>query len=379
MSSAGRTAPQELSAGPTFALVALIVIVLCGLWSLDFFLARTEREAVQNEAGRWYQQGEQLLEQGRAAEAVDPLRRASSMVRDNRAYQLAYVTALVAAGRYDEADADLATLLQADPDNGPANLLGARIMVKEGKITETVSHYHRAIYGVWPDNAPAHRMATRLELANLLASRGEQQELLAEVLALEAEAQDTATLKKVAHLYLVAGSPARSAAVYRELVRRTPDDARAYAELGEAELAQGDYDAALAAFLNAGRGGSADPAVDHDMQLCRTITEIDPTPRRLSSSEKYGRSMRILKLARDALDRCVSGSHPANTAALQQMISDCDKLLAQKPPAHVANELAEARLTFAEQLWQARVKTCGSGPTEQEEALKLIMAGLAHL
>ena len=378
MQAAGRAARDDFPSGPTFGLVAVIAIVIAGLWSVDLFLARTEHDAVQSEAGALYQQGETLLQQGRAGQAVDALRRANSMVRDNRAYQLAYVTALVTAGRLDDADANLKTLLQADPNNGRANLEAARLMVKERKIADAESHYHRAIYGAWPDNAPSHRMAARMELADLLASRGERQELLAELLAIQAEAHDAPTLQKIAPLYLKAGSPQRSAEVYRELVRRNPGDALACTGLGSAELAEGDYHAALTAFQNAIEEGAEDPAIEHDIELAKTITALDPTPRRLRSSEKYARSTQILKLARDALARCVNSGHPANANELQQMIADADKVLAAKPPAHVTNELAEARLTLAEQLWQGRMKACGGSANGQEEALRLILAKLSH-
>src|ERR1700676_2039616 len=176
MSAAGQTTPADSASGPTLALVIIVVIVVAGLWTLDVFLARTDREAVQNRAKSLYTQGVQLLKQGHASEAVELLRRANAMVRDNHAYQLDYVAALVAARRFDDADANLQTLLQADPNNGPANLLSARLMVQEGHIPDAESHYHRAIYGAWPENAPAHRLAVRLELVDLLASRGEKEE-----------------------------------------------------------------------------------------------------------------------------------------------------------------------------------------------------------
>jgi hypothetical protein len=60
------------------------------------------------------------------------------------------------------------------------------------------------------------------------------------------------------------------------------------------------------------------------------------------------------------------------------MIDDCDKVLAKKAPTHVTNELAESRLALAEQLWQARMKTCGASTSEEEHALRLIMTKLAH-
>jgi tetratricopeptide (TPR) repeat protein len=216
-------------------------------------------------------------------------------------------------------------------------------------------------------------MVVRLELVELLASRGEKEELLAELLALEGEAQGkTAILKQIAHLYQVAGSPARGANVYRELIQSDPDDINAYEGLGGDELALGDYHAAMAAFLNANRRSPGDRTIQRDIALLNAMATIDPTPRRLSSAEKFARSTEILKLVRDALNGC------AKTDDARRMVNECDKVLAKKAPPHVTNELAEARLALAEQLWQARIKTCGPSTSEDEHALRLIMTKLAH-
>jgi hypothetical protein len=102
------------------------------------------------------------------------------------------------------------------------------------------------------------------------------------------------------------------------------------------------------------------------------MATIDPTPRRLSSTEKFARSTEILKLTRDALNGC------AKTDEARRMLDECDTMLTKKTPAHVTNELAEARLALAEQLWQARMRSCGPSTSEQEHALRLIMTKLAH-
>jgi tetratricopeptide (TPR) repeat protein len=216
-------------------------------------------------------------------------------------------------------------------------------------------------------------MEVRLELGKQLASHGEKEELLAELLALESEAQASPTiLKQIAELYQVAGSPARAANVYRELILKNPDDIDAYEGLGGDELALGDYRAALAAFLNANRRSPGNRTIQEDIGLLNAMATIDPTPRRLSSAEKFARSANILKLTRDALNSC------AKTEEARRMLDDCDKVLAEKTPVHVTNELAEARLALAEQLWQARIKFCGPSTSEQEHTLRLIMTKLAH-
>jgi tetratricopeptide (TPR) repeat protein len=373
MSSAGQSMRTNSANGPTLALGIVILIITASLWSLDLFLARTDREAVHNQANGLYSQGVLSLKQGNARQAVDLLRRANSLVRDNRAFQLDYVAALMAARKFDDADARLKTLLEIDPNNGPANLLSARLMVQAGHIPDAESHYYRAIYGSWPENAATHRLAVRMELVDLLASRGEKEELLAELLAIESEAQgNTATLKQIANLYRVAGSPARGANVYRELIQNNPDDVDAYQGLGGDEMALGDYRSALAAFLNANRRSPGNPIIQRDIGLLNALATLDPTPRRISSVEKFARSTEILKLTRDALSSC------AATDEAKRLLEDCDKVLSKKAPSPVTNEVAEARLARAEQLWQARIKICGPSTSEQEHALRLIMTKLSH-
>src|SRR5580700_8999413 len=161
MSTAGQTARPESANWPTIGFVIVLVFVIGGLWSLDLFLARTDREAVQNQANNIYAEGVRALQQGLPREAVERLRLANSLVRDNRTYQLDYVAALMAARKFDEAEANLKTLLDADPNNGRANLLSARLKVQQGKLPDAESYYHRAIYGSWPETAAAHRVAAR--------------------------------------------------------------------------------------------------------------------------------------------------------------------------------------------------------------------------
>jgi hypothetical protein len=45
------------------------------LWGIDVFLARTERGEVSGEARADYEAGSALLAEGRAADAIDPLRK----------------------------------------------------------------------------------------------------------------------------------------------------------------------------------------------------------------------------------------------------------------------------------------------------------------
>ena len=232
-------------------------------------------------------------------------------------------------------------------------------MVRQGKLDQASAYYHRAIYGIWPENPVRHRVEVRLELANLLASQHSSQQLLAELLPLETEAQtDVAIRKQVARLYLVAKTPERAGAAYRALIRDDPDDPDNYAGLGEAELAVGNYRAAEVAFQTALRHGAQ---VQNRLDLATQLADLDPTPRRLSTAEKFTRSARILQLARDALASCASTDQARN--------------LLSEP---VTNEMAEKFLALAQDIWRLRLDTCAVPLSPSDEPLRLIMAKLSQ-
>jgi len=211
----------------------------------------------------------------------------------------------------------------------------------------------------------------------MLAAHGSQKDLLAELLPLESDAPDNvAVQKQVARLYLSAGSAARAEAVYRVLIRREPEDAANYAGLGDAELALGNYGAAELAFDDALRNGGSGDLKPGDLkprvELAAGMAALDPTVRRLSSLEKFTRSLRILELARDALTVC------ATAPGAKEMLASADQVLAKKMSSNVNNELAEERLSMAERLWTTRIDSCGADTSPQDEPLRLIMVKLAQ-
>lgn len=329
-----------------YGLIAVILGIGGALWSADLFLAKTENAEVRAEARRYFEHGVDLLNHGKPAEAIDPLRKAYSEQRSNRAFGVELAMALVASGKRDEAGDVLSELLARSPNDGESNLLQARLMLKDGDFADSQSYYHRAIYGAWPDLAPeqaqTRKIQARMELAQMLANQGMKQELLSELLELEPEtAADRNAEKRVAAWYLAAGSPNRAADVYQALIREDPGDRANAAGLGEAELAMGNYRAAENAFTGAGDLEQAN--------LADTMASLDPTIRTLSSAEKFRRSERILTLVRDTLIRCNGDS---------QEIVKADELLSKRVRGAVTNEVAEQRLALAEELWRGRPAGC---------------------
>jgi tetratricopeptide (TPR) repeat protein len=359
-----------------WGLMIAIVVSMGALWGIDVFLARTERLEVSGEARRDYEAGSALLTEGRATDALDPLRKAHALDRSNREYALRLAGALMATGNLDDAGRLLADSLEHNPNDGETNLTEARLLVREGDWENAFAHYHRAIYGSWGSQGrskpPSPQNAARLELADLLAQRGLQKDLLAELLPLETEAgNDFETLRRIARLYLIAGAPGRAEPVYRAVLRDHANDPGLYSGLGDAELALGNYRVAEAAFQNAIGSGADRNQLEQRIQIAGSVAGLDPTSRRLTSMEKFDRAVRILQLAIEAWKRC-----GANDAGKE--IEDAQKLLAERVRGNPSNELAEERLSRAEQIWQMRLSACGPSTSLEEEPLRLVMGKIAQ-
>jgi len=364
---------------PVLGAIAAVALVIVGLTAVDKSLVSIERAELRGSAERSYRKGMDFLRRGMAAQAVEPLRQAHATERDSPVYALALIEALTAVNKADEADQLADEILASRPNDGEANLITARLMVKEGNLEDAEAYYHRAIYGTWSSDSAKHERAARLELIQMLLRENARQRLLAELISLSSEAGDDVALKQqIANLYLMAGAPGRAATMYREIVERDPHNGKALAALGEAELENGEYRAARASFQQA---SFYDPsaAVEPRLRLLMEVTALDPTPRRLTSGEKYRRSTRILALAKSDLDTQIgsAGHRVAVSAETQQLLTQAAGDLARKAPTHVNNEMAEQELDLAERIWKARIAMFGPSTSAEEEPLRLVMERLA--
>jgi tetratricopeptide (TPR) repeat protein len=208
MTGAGTVAPAMRRRAPKIQLILLVAAVICALAVLDMLLERAEQAELAAQAQHAYRQGCRLLAAGHTNDALDALRRAHAMERENATYELELIAALTAAAKTAEAEPLMDEVLDMDRNAGPANLVAARLKLKEGKIVDAEAYYHRTIYGTWPQHAEAHRIAARMELIELLIAKNQKQDLLAELLPLEEEAKnDPAIRARIAAWFLQAGSP----------------------------------------------------------------------------------------------------------------------------------------------------------------------------
>jgi Flp pilus assembly protein TadD len=356
----------------------LAIVVLTGVLAMiDGLLARTENQEVHREAADTFQRGSVLLKQGRAPEAIAPLRRAWVLERNNPGYALELGNALASAGKVDEAEPLIAEALNREPNNGEANLSEARLLLRKNSLQQASWYFHRAIYGEWKADAAGSRTAARMELVQLLAEQRRYQEMLAELISLEAETSDQPRIRqRIAHFYMVAGSPARAANIYRELEQKGPPDAELLVALGDAELASGHYRAARNAFLRAALRHTASP-IQSKLQLVDTLTALDPTPRQLTSLEKYRRSIRILELAQSDLEELEKTNPNRATPETEAALNEAAVALAKKEPPHVTNEMAESIIAVVEDVWRARIHAFGDNVSQEYEPLPLLIERLS--
>jgi tetratricopeptide (TPR) repeat protein len=338
----------------------LTVAAIAALFLIDTVLARTEQAESRAAAALAYENGTRLMQRGRYLDAVEQFQEAISLARENALYPLALAQALLAADHLTEAEATLSDLLEHDGTGGAPNLAMARVLAKEGKFMDAVSYYHRAIYGRWTRDAARNRVQARSELVDFLVANHSTEELLAELLPLQMEAPgDLSTQKKLAFAFIAAGSPVRAAELFHDVLRREPQDPDAYAGLGEAEFARGNYRAARANFEAVLRLRPADDANRQRLDLSNQVLALDPAQRGLSSEEQYRRSLKILELSVASTASCLVS--PASAAA-KDLIDSANSVLKQQTHSARRVEAMEENMQLADRIWQIRRTECKGVP-----------------
>jgi len=353
----------------------LVFAAIGALFSVDTFLAKMERAETRTEAARLVDEGKRLMARGDYLHAIDRFKDALVTERSNREYARTLAEAQLQAGKSEDAEQTLTDLLQRDSTDGPANLLMARVLVKEERLGEAFSYYHRAIYGHWRQDAQANELRVRFELIDLLAARGAKEELLAELLPVQDLApRDVKTRFRLGQLFLAAGSGNRAADVFRVIVREQPTNADARIGLADSEFATGDYRDARNDYQAALHLKPADDAVRKRLELSTDVLARDPTIRGLGPNQRFRRSLMLLRQTLDEATNCLP--QPPDPAA-QALLDSAAQALAERVPAIREAEAAESDVDLAEKLWQVRKKSCGTPPSP-DSPLTLVLAKMAQ-
>jgi tetratricopeptide (TPR) repeat protein len=346
---------------------AIILAAIVGLVLFDTALARVDANERKAYAVREFTTGQRLIADGKVEEGLEHLRTATTLDGENSAYGVALSQAILADGRPREAEQLLVPLLERDETDGSTNLAMARVLTKEGKVEQAKAYYHRAIYGLWPTDANRNRTAARFELIDLLARSNARQELLAELLPIQDDStNDLGQRKRIAHLFVVAGSPARAVVIFREILRRDSKDADAFVGLADAALSLGDFATARTDLLAAQKLSPEDSvSLQPRVAVTDSVISLDPTQSGLALPEQVRRSRNLLQMTLTSVRKCLGQQAPQVAVAL-----DSATVLLVSGRAGGQAQSVEANLSLAEQLWGLQRSRCA--PERQDGALALI-------
>jgi tetratricopeptide (TPR) repeat protein len=353
----------------TFTAILVAIAVLLGI---DTWLARVDRAESTAHAANLYADGQQLLARRDPRGAIERFASAAAIERTNVVYQVGLAEALLADHRLSDAEGALNAALDRAEMDGAANRLMARVQLEQGRSEEATAYYHRAIYGRWRGDTLGERLQTRFELISLLSKEGWRQELLAELLPMQDAAPDSVELRrKLGHLFIEAGSPSRGIEIYRKLLQRSRDDGDAYAGMGEAALALGNFRTAQADLRIAARLLPGDTAVARRLALADSVLVLDPMQRGIGQAARQQRSHRVLALTLDVVSRCGARSNPPLRA-----LADSARTLLEASSTPAREVDSDALLTSAADLWNVMPEACSRTSLPTIEALALIQARL---
>jgi Flp pilus assembly protein TadD len=227
--------------------------------------------------------------------AVREYRAALALTRGEDAATRGLATTLLAVGRRPEAETYLLELLAHHPTDGPLNRAMARIYSARGREGDARAAYQRRIYGEWPGDPLAGRVATRFELVDYLRHLGAREEMLAELLRLKSElpAGDTTDLRRVADLLVHADAVDPAIDALHVAAEATPRDVELLAQLADTESRAGRSTEARRTLRRAVALQPAREDLRDRLAVIERVLALDPTMPRLRLVTRMRRTRQI--------------------------------------------------------------------------------------
>ena len=371
-------AASRASRGQLLVLFGALAVVV-GLWLVTDLLAKnfeTRRDALGD---AWFKQGESDFSAHKLDTAITDYRNALAYSRQNFAYRLRLAQALAASGRLRQARAYLLSLWSEQPANSIVNRELAHLSAQQGAFEDAVRYYHGAIYGVWPDNAEQQRRDTRFQLVEYLLQHHQTQAADAELIALSGELpRDPAPLTRAARLLMSAGDFSRAFGLFREAAEIDRRDAGAFAGAGQAAFRSADYLNAQHYLQRAVALSPDDAASDNLLKIARTILDLTPYQRGISSAERSRRVMNAIGLAQARVRHCLESQSSGlgsllASGDLQSDGAQLDSIKASLSPSALAqdSDLVDSVMDLIGRIEQDSTKVCGE-PQGADLALMLI-------
>jgi tetratricopeptide (TPR) repeat protein len=362
-------------------LLAIVFGVMISMFVVTGFYTKSYKREKRERAAQQYEAGMALAKDGHYEQAAELHAEAMSLSRGTAQslnYQQALALALVEAGRTSEAETYLQQLTTADPSNGIANLMLARIYVARNEQDLAMQHYSRAVYGLWDDNPREQRMRVRLELVGLFELAGRYTEMESELLRMLQDAPDDPEMKKrIGFLFLSAKSYDNAAKLFAEVVAEDRRDTEALAGLGDAEFERAHYLSAGTAYRRALQYDDAGEETKAKLTIVDEIAQLDPTIRGLGSYTRLERSRELVKRALEELSYCLPEDREMLPDGVPELVDAAERLVAGKTKQQRTIEAVDENIALAEALESYRSLNCESAPAP-DHALQLVLKKLAN-
>ncbi len=356
----------------SFALLAILFVV-------TGFAARSFHAREKELALQWYQKGESALKAGLPKRAVEDFRTALNYSGANTLYQLSLAQALIRVGNQDQAESYLRTLWESEPGDGTVNLELARLAAGRNDIQNARRYYHNAIFGSFANDAIRRRRDAHLDLVRFLLRRGLNTEADAELIAIQANLPEDASLyTSVGQLFMQAQDYTHALEVFRQATDLNRKDKTAYLGAGEAAFRSGRYLDARSYLLRGLVGEKPSQQVAMELAVSESVVALDPFEARLAQRERIRRVIEAFKRSMARIQNCAQSRGvklPGNPVAgnLQAAYAEAMKL---KPTVKESKLLATPDLTSTvmdqvSSMQESSNAVCGEG-TAEDQALLLI-------
>jgi tetratricopeptide (TPR) repeat protein len=353
--------------------LSVVIVLICAFIATGFINSAYERERAKL-ADRHFRSGQALLRVNDLGGAADEFRKALLFAPDNSDYRLSLASALVDAGKLDEAQSHLEQLAQDDPTNGRINLLLARVAERQHHTKLAMESYQRAVYEYWPPNELNRRREARWELISLLNQTGQNRDqLVGELLQLYANLPPHSDQRiRVGNLLLNAGADAEAAHVFHDILKDVatlPEaqvaaiSASAHGGLAQIAFRSGDYIEARHEYQRVLRSAPDDLATAAALQLTNEIIDIAPQLPNISAAERLRRSQNLYNRVTHDIDQCANPDIATKPMTEPQLPAKDD----------MAAQLQQA----AEDLWKSRNTFCPNQAVK-DPAVEAVLSRLGN-
>jgi len=323
-----------------------------------------------DDAAAWYDSGQRQLTGSNIEAAIQSLRHATAIDRDNRRYRLALAAALAADRQDVSARQVLLGVRESTPEDPDVNVQLARLAARQDDVAGAVQYYQNALHGSWRIDQGDARRQVRVELIRYLLAHDQRGRALSELLVLEGNLTGDASLQTEAgQLFLDAGEPRRALERFQQALRSNSKNESALTGAGEAAFAAGDY-------VSAQRLLRAVTSPSSRVLELRAITDrvltSDPWRSGLSEQQRQERVRTGFTRALQALNDCI-GKQPTSAAAFAPLSAEASDLEPELQPGRLRRkpESIDLALDLIYRIEQRTLDICGQG-TPFDRALILI-------